>query len=415
MRIVSVAPVVPFDGIPHAGGQYYLRHLRALADDGHEVTVVAPDSDDNRAARARSTVTATIVLVPLPAPRRGLRRLTVLDERQQRRFFPVRPVRRVRRAFAQSAEVRALFAAADAVEFQWTQMGWFARWVGAPARRLVFAHDVMLQSAERFLAAAGSRWSPRGLVAHVRLATVRRDERRVYTDVDTVLVFSAKDAAVVHRAARSAAPVRVVRPPLAEPAAPGAASGAASAVATATGGGTVLFVGAFDRSVNADAALWTLREIAPRVHRRHPGARFVFAGANPTDEMRREAELVPDTVTVTGRVDSLEEYYADAALVLIPLRSGAGVKFKTVDAMVRGIPVVSTSIGVEGIVDDVLSAFAVADDAAGLADGVCAALDDPAGARRQARAVQPAAAAEFSVERFRRTLADVYAPASDES
>lgn len=407
MRIVSIAPVVPYDGIPHAGGQYYLRHLRALRADGHEVTLVAPDSAENRAARAVSSAASAVVLVPVTPPARGLSRGAAWFDRQQLRFFPARPLRRVRRAFARSARVRESVSATDVVEFQWTETGWLATRMPASARRIVIAHDVVLQNAERFLAASGPPWGPRALVSRARLITVRRDERRIYTAVDTVLVFSAKDAALVQRAAHGSAVVRVVRPPLA-----GSIEGETAA---APEGGTILFVGAFDRSVNADAALWTLREIVPRVQRRYPDARFVFAGANPTDEMRREAGRSPGTLTVTGRVDSLDEHYSVAALVLVPLRSGAGLKFKTVDAMVRGIPVVSTSIGVEGIVDDTLSVFAVADDAEGLADGICAALDDPAAARGQARAVQPAAAREFSVEHFRRTLADVYRPSPLES
>jgi glycosyltransferase involved in cell wall biosynthesis len=401
VQIVSVAPVVPFEAIPHAGGQYFLRHLRALRALGHEITVVAPATADNRAAAALTAAEFASVLVDIPAPPRRLRRVVAVLDRQQQRFFPVRPVRRLRRAFASSAELHALFFTADVVEFQWTEMGWLGRGVTTRARRVVFAHDVLLQSAERFLGASAGRWHPRALVARCRLTTVRRDECRVYSEADTVLVFSRKDAAIVQRASRSAE-VRVVRPPLAEALAAPAASPAT--------GGSILFVGAFDRSVNADAALWIMREIAPRVQRRHPDARFVFAGAHPTAEMRDEAERRPATFHVTGRVESLEPYYAGAAVALIPLRAGAGVKFKTVDAMVRGIPIVSTSIGVEGIVDDTLSVFAIADDAAALAEAVSAALDDLPAARLQADAARRIAVEEFSVDRFLHTLAGIYGP-----
>jgi glycosyltransferase involved in cell wall biosynthesis len=403
MQILSVAPIVPFDGIPHAGGQYFLRHLRALRAMGHDVTVIAPDSLENHAAAAATAGEFPSILVTVPGPPRGTRRIAAFLDRQQRRFFPVRPLRRLRRAIASSAEVHALFFTADVIEFQWTETGWLGRGITTRARRFVFAHDVLLQSAERALTAGPPRWHPRAVVARCRLATVRRDEHRVYADADAVLVFSGKDAAIVDRASRGAATVRVVRPPLAQP--------LGAVRETPGGGGSVLFVGAFDRSVNADAALWIMREIAPRVHRRHPGAPFVFAGAHPTAEMRREVERHPETMRVTGRVDSLEPVYAEAALALIPLRAGAGVKFKTVDAMVRGIPIVSTSIGVEGIIDDSLTVFAVADDAESLAMAVCAALDDPSAARRQAEAVRPAAVEEFSPDRFVRTLAAIYGPA----
>ncbi|MDQ1138227.1 glycosyltransferase involved in cell wall biosynthesis [Microbacterium sp. SORGH_AS 1204] len=405
MQIVSIAPVVPFDGIPHAGGQYFLRHVRALRALGNEVTVVAPATVENRAAATSMEGEFACVLVDVPEPARGLRRMGAIVERQQQRFFPVRPVGRLRRAFASSAEVHARFFTADVIEFQWTETGWLGRGITTRARRIVFAHDVLLQTAERSVAAGGARWHPRALVARCRLLTVRRDERRVYADADAVLVFSEKDATIVRRASRSAR-VRVVRPPLADPLATPSPS------ASASPGGSVLFVGAFDRSVNADAALWIMREIAPRVRRRHPDAVFVFAGAHPTSEMVRESSRRPEALKVTGRVESLEPFYAGAALALVPLRAGAGVKFKTVDAMVRGVPVVSTSIGVEGIVDDSLSVFAVADEADSLADAVCVVLDDPSAARRQAAAVRRVAVEEFSADRFLRTLADIYGPAN---
>lgn len=401
MQIVSVAPVVPFDGIPHAGGQYFLRHVRALRALGHEVTLVAPATVENRAAATAMREEFPSVLVEVAENARLLRRLGAVVEQQQQRFFPVRPVGRLRRSFASCAEVHARFFTADAIEFQWTEMGWLGRGITTGARRIVVAHDVVLQTAERAVAASGARWHPRALVARIRLSTVRRDERRVYVDADAVLVFSEKDAAIVRRASPSAT-VRVVRPPLAEP--------LASPTESAAPDGSVLFVGAFDRSVNAEAALWTMREIAPRVHRRHPGAVFVFAGAHPSAEMMLESERRPATVKVTGRVESLEPFYAGAALALVPLRAGAGVKFKTVDAMVRGIPVVSTSIGVEGIVDDSLSVFAVADEAESLADAVCAVLDDLPAARRQAEAIRGVAVEEFSVDRFHRVLGEIYVP-----
>ncbi|WP_022878662.1 hypothetical protein [Microbacterium sp. B19] len=64
MRIVSLSPVVPYEGIPHAGGQYVLRHLRALRDLGHRVTVVSFDGPENRAAAGALDGLADVVLVP---------------------------------------------------------------------------------------------------------------------------------------------------------------------------------------------------------------------------------------------------------------------------------------------------------------------------------------------------------------
>lgn len=404
MRIVSVSPVVPYDGIPHAGGQYLLRHLHALRRLGHSVTLVSFDDPDNRAAAEAVGGLMTVVLVPVEQPNSaGMRWLLEVTERQERRLFPVRPVRRIRRSLVRSAAAYAALEAADVVEYQWTESGWLGlrrRATGA-ARHIVIAHDVVLQSYERFLdAAAGPVWHPRTLLARWRRASVRRDERRVYGNADAVVCFSAKDVALVQRIAGPAARAVVVRPPLAD--------GVELRPRAGDPVPTVLFVGAFDRSVNSEAALWAMTDIAPRVLAVYPTARFVFAGAWPPAEMLRIAATRPAAFVVTGRVDSLETAYAGADVVLVPLRAGAGVKFKTVEAMLRGIPVVSTGVGVEGIVDDRIRAFAVADDARGLASGIVRALADPGAARREALRSRDAVAEEFSGSAFRRSLAVVY-------
>ncbi|MFS0792576.1 glycosyltransferase family 4 protein [Microbacterium sp. 1P10AE] len=403
MRIVSLSPSVPYDGIPHAGGQYLLRHLRVLRELGHAVTVVSFDGPENRAAAESLDEGIAVVLVPVDRPRSArARRFVEVVERQERRLFPVRPVARRRRALRLSAAAQTALSAADIVEYQWSESGWFGlrrRPVGG-ARHIVVAHDVVSQSYERFLAAAGAVWSPRGLLARWRRASVGRDERSVYRHADAVVSFSAKDAAFVRRIAGSAARAIVVRPPLAD--------GVEVSMREGDPAPTVLFVGAFDRSVNSEAALWAMADIAPRVLAVQPDARFVFAGARPTAEMRRVAAARPESFVVTGRLDSLDTAYAAADVVLVPLRAGAGVKFKTVEAMLRGIPVVATGVGVEGIVDDRIRAFAVADDARGLASGIVRALADPDAARREALRYRDAVADEFSGSAFRRSLAAIY-------
>ena len=403
MRIVSLSPSVPYDGIPHAGGQYLLRHLRALRELGHTVTVVSFDGPENRAAAESLDDRIDVVLVPVAQPRVArTRRLVEMVERQEQRIWPVRPVARRRRALRSSPAARAALSAADLVEYQWSETGWFGlrRRPAVGKRHVVIAHDVIAQSYERFLVAAGPGWSPRVLLARWRRASVRHDERRIYRHADAVVSFSAKDAAFVRRVAGSAARAVVVRPPLAE--------GVEVSLRAGDPVPTVLFVGAFDRSVNSDAALWAMTDIAPRVLALHPDARFVFAGARPTDAMRRAAATRPGTFVVTGRLDSLDTAYAAADVVMVPLRAGAGVKFKTVEAMLRGIPVVSTGVGVEGIVDDRIRAFAVADDARGLASGIVRALADRDAARREALRFRDAVADEFSGSAFRRSLAVIY-------
>jgi polysaccharide biosynthesis protein PslH len=109
----------------------------------------------------------------------------------------------------------------------------------------------------------------------------------------------------------------------------------------------LLFVGAMNRDVNADAVIGFCREILPLVRKEAPSVRLTIAGAAPTERVQRLAR--EPGVVVTGFVDRLEPYYERATLLVSPLRVGGGIISKNLDAMAAGCPVVTTTIGNEGI------------------------------------------------------------------
>ncbi|MEW2621987.1 glycosyltransferase family 4 protein [Streptomyces sp. NPDC048106] len=113
------------------------------------------------------------------------------------------------------------------------------------------------------------------------------------------------------------------------------------------GGGrtTILFQGSFDWPPNADAARWLTGGILPLIHRRVPDARVVLAG-RATQEV---TALAGPHVEVTGRVPDMTPYLREADLVVVPLRVGSGTRIKILEAFAHGVPVVSTTIGAEGL------------------------------------------------------------------
>ncbi len=130
----------------------------------------------------------------------------------------------------------------------------------------------------------------------------------------------------------------------------------------------ILFVGGFDHTPNADAVKWFASEILPLVSENIQDLTFFVVGANPPDAVKN---LSSEHVKIAGFVsdEELAEYYRTCRLVVIPLRFGAGVKGKTIEAMYHGLPIVSTSIGLEGIagIEQVIKAT---DDAAAFAKQV---------------------------------------------
>lgn len=109
----------------------------------------------------------------------------------------------------------------------------------------------------------------------------------------------------------------------------------------------IIFVGLMDYGPNADAVLYFHREIFPLIKKKMPDLGFLVVGCNPPPEVR-ELSGNPD-VLVTGRVEDLRPYYQKAAVAVIPLRSGGGTRLKIIEAMSTGTPVVSTSVGCEGL------------------------------------------------------------------
>jgi len=136
----------------------------------------------------------------------------------------------------------------------------------------------------------------------------------------------------------------------------------------------LLFVGGFMHAPNVDAARWFAQEVLPLILKQLPEVVFTVVGSNPPGEIFR---LAGDHVQVTGRVseEALMQHYRRARLVVAPLRFGAGVKGKIVEAMHNGVPTVTTTVGAEGI-DETGRALLIADEAAAFAEAVIRAYTD---------------------------------------
>ena len=99
---------------------------------------------------------------------------------------------------------------------------------------------------------------------------------------------------------------------------------------------------------NVDGVLWFAREIYPLIKAKLPQASFTIVGARPPASVRRLAEQ-DNSIAVTGYVDDPQPYLASSAALIVPVRAGGGIRVKILEALARGIPVVSTTVGYEGI------------------------------------------------------------------
>jgi len=116
------------------------------------------------------------------------------------------------------------------------------------------------------------------------------------------------------------------------------------------GGYKLVFIGAMDTLANIDAARFFSLEVFPEILRRYPEATLDLVGTNPVELVVELGEH--PRITVTGRVPSVVEYLHQASVCVVPLRTGYGIKNKTLEAMAAGTPVVGSDRGLEGLAVD---------------------------------------------------------------
>lgn len=116
------------------------------------------------------------------------------------------------------------------------------------------------------------------------------------------------------------------------------------------GGATLIFAGAMDNQPNVDAACFLAQEIFPKLRSQDPELKLQLVGARPIPTIQALGEQ--PGITVTGKVASMAEALHQATVCVIPMRSGFGIKNKTLEALAAGIPVVGSDRALEGLALD---------------------------------------------------------------
>ena len=143
--------------------------------------------------------------------------------------------------------------------------------------------------------------------------------------------------------------------------------------------GAILFSGLMSYYPNQQAVRWFAREVFPRIRDRVPNAKLIVAGASPPRWLRSRAG--PD-LEVTGQVADIRPFIARASVVVAPLLIGGGTRVKILEAQAMGRPVVSTTIGAEGLGLQDDESVRIADTAAVFAQRVSETLTDIRAAER---------------------------------
>lgn len=367
-RILFLSQVLPYplDGGPKLRAYYVLRHLAAR----HDVTLVAFASRPEELAHVEHL--ASFCDEVYPVVRRGSRLrdgFALLQSMLDGQPMMIR--RHHEQGMAQLVDELLESGRYDVVHVDQLKMGQYVAHVRT-LPKLIDKHNAYADVVQGV--AETERNLPRRWVARTEWPRLARYEGWLCCQFDHVLAVTEEDG---HRLQEWAGrPLNLTVMPIAgnpDERAP---------VDRRPGARDILSVGAMFYPPNVDGTLWFTDEVYPRIRERLPDARLGLIGSRPAPAIRRLAR--DPSIEVMGYVEDLLPHLERSAVWIAPLRFGSGMRVKILDAMTWGIPVVSTSLGCQGIAAIPGEEILVADDPSTFADHVVRVIEDRALADRLA-------------------------------
>ena len=149
---------------------------------------------------------------------------------------------------------------------------------------------------------------------------------------------------------------------------------------------SIFHIGSMEWQANEQGVMWFLKKVWPRVLSAQPNVKFHLAGKGLS---KTDPRFFQTGIVNHGEVDDAEVFMQSRGIMIVPIQAGSGIRIKSLEAMALGVPVVSTSIGAQGLTVESGTQMIIADDPEGFADGIIQLLLNPAASQeitQQARA-----------------------------
>lgn len=363
MRILLLTQVIPYP--PDSGPKVKTYHvLRYLAERGHSVTLVSylRDGDGVSIEGLRPYCSA---IHPVP-----LRRSRIYDLfsylRSWRTGLPFLVTRDEIRQMKETVSGLVRDERFDIIQADQLTMGQFAL-LSNQSRRVLDAHNAVWTIVDR--SARGARPPLRPILAE-EARRLKFYEGELCRQMDAVLAVSQVDRNALVEAGAPQDHINVIPISI--------SCSALRPVQGAAASREILIVSTLFYPPNADGVRWFLREVFPRVQEQVRSARLTIVGPRPPRDILQYATREPAQIDVTGYVPDLAPHFERAALMVVPVRAGSGMRVRILESLARGMPVVTTTLGAEGI--DIVPGehLLIADEPQEFAEATIRLLQDPA-------------------------------------
>ena len=395
MKALVVSPFVPYP--PRDGGRIRMHALLSRLAARHDVELLTLAGPDETHAAVDSLEDIGIRVATVPHSPNRIRAMGGAIASRTSLYAQLYRSKALEAAVAD----RVGRGAVDVVQCEFSLLGGYV-----PARPrsgppwIVAAHNLEF----RLAGAAPGRGVVNRLYARREAGKRRTEELGAFRRADHVVAVSEVDAASIRRFVPEAS-VSVV------PNGVDVDAHRPSGRAEASRDPSAVFVGKMDFRPNVDAAQWFCHAILPRVREARPDFRFTVCGGPVASSVQRLGD--DPSVRITGTVAETDTHVDDAAVVVVPLRAGSGTRLKILEAFALGRPVVSTTIGCEGLDVEPGRHLLVADGAAEMGDAIVELLADPQRRRALGEAGRQLAEERYDWARSAEGLESAWANAAE--
>jgi glycosyltransferase involved in cell wall biosynthesis len=362
----------------------------------HEIHFAALDLPQPGAGLRRSSEYSTkAYAVPHPIPRKSGPRYWAELARGPWTSMPVPMLRYRSRALLRLVEILSRLEKFDTIVCDFLAS---AANIPQLGNAVLFQHNVESAIWKRYIEHAPTRWHR--AYSEGQFERMLRYEAEVCRAAKKIIAVSGSDASAMHALYGATGVCSVPTGVDLEYFAPPRPA--------LTSSQDLVFIGSMDWRPNVDGLRWFSSQVLPLIRARRPECTLSVVGRNPGAEVRALAAS-GRRIHVTGTVDDVRPYLWESAVSIVPLRIGGGTRLKIYEAMAAKIPVVSTSLGAEGLDFRDGENIAIADSPPDFAQACLALLDDRDARRRMAANAWEMVAACYSWEvvssKFERLLA----------
>ncbi|MHB1415120.1 MAG: glycosyltransferase [Chloroflexota bacterium] len=393
MRVLLLTQIVPYP--PDSGPKIKTYNVLRYLAQRHEVHLASFSRSPQEEANARSLRQLCASVTTVPLRRSRLRDIAFFARSTVtgRPFLVERDDSAAMRSAIWDILGKCRF---DAVHADQLSMAEFAVDLPIPLR-VLDEHNAVWTIVRR--AAAEARWGIHRLPAEIEWRKLKRYEGEVCRRFDLTTVVSRQDYAALAEAAGADFRSEVI--PIAVD------TKHMTFLPRTLEARHIVSVATMFYPPNVEGVYWFARKVFPLIRRQAPLTHFFIVGSRPPAKVCRLARP-GSRIGVTGYVGDLEPVLRQSAVMVVPVHSGSGMRVKILEAFARGIPVVSTTVGIEGIdaLPDVH--LLVADDPDQFARAVVRVLEEPQLARRLAEAARAFVEAHYDWRTALAALDNIY-------